>query len=852
MALVTQELSLSSIAENTGGWQQDGATGRWYLELPDPEHSGALKWNATGLTTANDVLWVDIRVNAWTDREDFKFGSFAVTGFVGKLYPNSNVLPEDLEFDATGYCAWEGVLTYTSENFGYQQNPVSGDTYVDTQDVLDGEFGVEFDTMTETWDVGDKIWIDSLTVQAHFYTDQPDAPSITSPTDGAECIPLTGFTLEADAYSHHYGTAHADTQWRINEGDILDATSGSATTSYTYNGADLDPGTEYDVQVRYQDADGNWSPWSDYSAFTTVSAPATPSIVSPADGATGLTSPVTITASAYDDPCEIALASSRWQVATDDAFSSEALVIDDTDTPGTTSRSDEYDEDGTQYWARVRYQNGSGLWSDWSTAVTFTMATAPASIRLYNAVILDSSVTYKIQVRHAADDSIEEHTITSPAGSYSGGDTLEIDGTWDTVPTEYDEYSIGEDGSVVKPFRITRMERMSDNWVSIEAEEYDAGIYDSYGDIIKVDDYSTFPDPRARPEHVTGVRIATSASYVPEVYVSWKRPDFEELDDDTGNVTTYAAGQYDHAEIYLSEDEGSSFIFAGKSRTNMYKLPGTYTPGDYVHVKVVSVSIYGIPALISEAPEAFEVVKPGILPPAPTGLELVGQAHETSFYGSSPEVIWKTKSHSTAEGPIGRGSIGVGQGSEDWWIKGYRVQVWIPDYMLREEIVNTNRYKYWFDSNVWDNRYSNVYHDALGNDPARSLWIFVWTLDVFNQQSADKAWIAISNDAPAALFSTTSRSSAYIVGDDPDGGKFLLLKWVACTEVDFKGYVVYRCNGMTDDPETDGELVYQGDSSQFLLNGYDSAEGTNFYVAAYDDFGTTGLNYGRIVAPTIV
>ncbi len=100
--------------------------------------------------------------------------------------------------------------------------------------------------------------------------------------------------------------------------------------------------------------------------------PDTPALLSPPDGATGIYLVPTLTASAYSDPDGNPHNNSQWQIARDALFTDlawdsgeSAPAATQIDVPaGQLSRNVMY------YW-RARYQDGRGLWSDWSASCSF-------------------------------------------------------------------------------------------------------------------------------------------------------------------------------------------------------------------------------------------------------------------------------------------------------------------------------------------------------------------------------------------------------------------------------------------------------------------------------------------------
>lgn len=109
------------------------------------------------------------------------------------------------------------------------------------------------------------------------------------------------------------------------------------------------------------------------AAYRAANAPpGTPSLLSPDDGSTGLSLTPTLQASAFFDSDGDTHANSRWQVDDNSDFSSPEWDSGDGYTAGTQAivPSGKLSFNKTYHW-RVRYKDGRGLWSNWSTSRAF-------------------------------------------------------------------------------------------------------------------------------------------------------------------------------------------------------------------------------------------------------------------------------------------------------------------------------------------------------------------------------------------------------------------------------------------------------------------------------------------------
>jgi len=101
----------------------------------------------------------------------------------------------------------------------------------------------------------------------------------------------------------------------------------------------------------------------------------TPTNVSPASGATDIGATPALTGSTYYSLYGVAMAAGQWQVSTVSDFAS--TVVNTGDVAGTAvtyNVSAGVLSTSTTYYWRVRYKDANGVYSEWSTATTFTTA----------------------------------------------------------------------------------------------------------------------------------------------------------------------------------------------------------------------------------------------------------------------------------------------------------------------------------------------------------------------------------------------------------------------------------------------------------------------------------------------
>lgn len=247
-----------------------------------------------------------------------------------------------------------------------------------------------------------------------------------------------------------------------------------------------------------------------------------------------------------------------------------------------------------------------------------------------NTVVLDQNVTivegttYKIQVRHAADDTIEEKTVTTSAGSTA---TLAISGTWTTTPAAGDVWFFGETNVYKKNFRIISMRRGKDNEIEIQAMEHSTLVFDDTAPTLPDSNYT---DPTAGIPSVENLALTERIVKMPDgtiqnvIDVWWTKPD----------TSAYPFKQWQKAKIYLSDNAGTTYALQGESDGTSFSIQAGIQESKAYKVCVTSVNMIGEEKSITLCPTATITVMGKLAPPS----DVTGFA--ASFAGDHIHFTW--------------------------------------------------------------------------------------------------------------------------------------------------------------------------------------------------------------------
>jgi predicted phage tail protein len=228
-----------------------------------------------------------------------------------------------------------------------------------------------------------------------------------------------------------------------------------------------------------------------------------------------------------------------------------------------------------------------------------------STIVLDRDIIIESGKTYVLAVQFNDDDTIEERTITSAPGTMS---TVTVSTAFSQAPAAYDRYALGENLIHYKKLRVVGFQLDQDYDVNIIASEVNPLVYDDTAVVIPQNNYSMLslitPDVTNinLTEHL--VKLGDGTIEV-GIDVWFTKP----------LGTSTFVGVYDKAKIYLSDNNGLSWIFKGETNQSHFSIIGGIVDGVTYKVAVVSSSKFGKDKSLADSPTSTIIIAGKSAPP---------------------------------------------------------------------------------------------------------------------------------------------------------------------------------------------------------------------------------------------
>lgn len=237
------------------------------------------------------------------------------------------------------------------------------------------------------------------------------------------------------------------------------------------------------------------------------------------------------------------------------------------------------------------------------------------SLVIDREVTLEAGKTYKLAVRNPADGTVEVQTVSSPAASYSPGDTITVASAFGFAPTRGAAYVLAEDGAELE-VEIGRVKVNEDLSVEVEFVEYQPSIYDDRVPPLQAGTSEPLTQPAVGdgtiPDDPVRIRGQITTGFTPggavrqRLALGWKHPE-------------RTAGVVRSSRILLSINDGPLELVAevpGREESARVELP-PLAPGDTVSAFVQPLGVGGVRRRAELLPELRLGYQPGFGAPEP-------------------------------------------------------------------------------------------------------------------------------------------------------------------------------------------------------------------------------------------
>jgi predicted phage tail protein len=228
------------------------------------------------------------------------------------------------------------------------------------------------------------------------------------------------------------------------------------------------------------------------------------------------------------------------------------------------------------------------------------------SIKLDQEVTIEAGKTYKLLVQFAGTDLIVERSVTNTPGTT---DTITVDTAFASAPAAYDKYAFGEDQIHYKKLRVSGFKMDTDLDVEITASEMDPLVYDYSAPSLPEVNYSVLT--RTIPS-VTNLALsemvlkANDGTIFNTIEVYFTKP----------VAPSYYLNPYKSAKIYISDNAGLSWEFAGETSDAHFTIKDGIQTGVTYTIAVVSVAQSGAANLPAGSPQSSIIIQGKAAPPS--------------------------------------------------------------------------------------------------------------------------------------------------------------------------------------------------------------------------------------------
>lgn len=448
-----------------------------------------------------------------------------------------------------------------------------------------------------------------------------------------------------------------------------------------------------------------------------------------------------------------------------------------------------------------------------------------ATVQLSEELVIPGGASYYITVRHATpnsgEDLLETLAITSPDdATYAPGDDLDVASPWGTVPVSYDTYSIGEQTTITKPYRVKSLTREDNAEVQFNASEYNVGAFSDTGIWTPGDSQTNHPDPNIPPNHATGLAATASAESEGMVLLTWVAPTVDTSGTEHTQDFTPFPHHYD-VELRTNDPSVGTGVYnaVGSSNGTSFELTGLLPLQEYT-ARVISVSRFNVRAPSGTAPFVTFTTATALAPPNVTGLELKDQGTDREFVGRDIVFAWRDVGSVATDA---FNNTAAGSGAHEPTFRDYLVEVWVNDVRVHQAYTPNPEWVYSFEMNTIDN--GTAVRGSATVDSA--LYVKVYARTRYQALSANPATLSVYNTAPAAPTGLVTSLDF----------RTMVVAWNANAELDIATYRLYRSEISGFSPVVSGTVtkVYDGPDTEFTDTGL--ADTTYYYkVTALDTF----------------
>lgn len=234
----------------------------------------------------------------------------------------------------------------------------------------------------------------------------------------------------------------------------------------------------------------------------------------------------------------------------------------------------------------VRFQHNLPQWGFGGRVVDGTAN----RVEIDQEVVIASGTTYQVYVRHS-DDTTENKILSNSSGSTN---ILYADSAFTSVPVTDEIYTMGEEDSEFKLFKIVGISRSQELRRTVEAIEYNASMY-TEGTPISWNVSALKPIPIATSlTLIERLKADIAGTWVSEVHMTWNFYDYNEK-----RLTRW--------DIYRKDTTVSDDVWEFLGSTQGLIFVSNSVPWQYQHSYIIAVCGYDLLADRGDTPDSGNI-----------------------------------------------------------------------------------------------------------------------------------------------------------------------------------------------------------------------------------------------------